>query len=127
MAISNKVREIIREQYHYACGYCGVSEMESGNALLHPHFDEFNTHIVLLPNNQLTGLTPRGWFHIEWLRLNRPQLIALQSKHNSDNYLRQLVEKLQVGNRHLRQLLASQEQELKQLRERIRQLLGNGS
>jgi hypothetical protein len=28
-------------------------------------------------DGRLTGLTSRGWFHIQWLHLNRPQLIAL--------------------------------------------------
>ncbi len=40
--------------------------------LLHPLTDELNIHITLLQNGYLAGLTPRGWFHIEWLHLNHP-------------------------------------------------------
>src|ERR1700722_16089752 len=112
----------VRERYHRCCGYCGVSETETGGELTIDHFrpvsangddsvdnlvyacfrcntykgdfwpngDDVNLgrrilHPLLDPvafhlrENELTGrlesLTDTGRFHLDLLRLNRPQLV----------------------------------------------------
>ena len=120
MTISRSIRDHVRKQYVYRCGYCGTEETLAGGELelehfrprakggtddlgnlvyscppcnrfkaaywpapdapinlhlLHPLQDNLSQHISLTDYGQLIGLTPRGWFHINWLQLNRPQLV----------------------------------------------------
>ena len=172
MAISGENRKAVREQYNFACGYCGVSELDAGSELeidhfqpvshdgsdewdnlvyacpacnrnkasywplpdapphmhlLHPLTDSLHIHITLLQDGRLAGLTPRGWFHIDWLHLNRLQLIAMRQKRAIYQHTQPLIEEMQEINLRLRELIASQEQELDTLREKVRRLTGNDS
>ncbi len=95
--------------------------------LLHPLTDSLDLHITLLQDGHLAGLTPRGWFHIDWLHLNRPQLIAMRQKQAIYQRSQLLVEEIQQINHGLRELIASQKQELDTLREKVRRLTGNDS
>jgi hypothetical protein len=38
-------------------------------------------HIATTEHGRLLGLTPRGWFHIQRIHLNRPQLVELRHLH----------------------------------------------
>ena len=38
MAISSENRTVVREQYNFRCGYCGVSEIDVGSELEIDHF-----------------------------------------------------------------------------------------
>lgn len=38
MAASEEIRKAVRQQYDFACGYCGVSEIDAGNQLETDHF-----------------------------------------------------------------------------------------
>jgi hypothetical protein len=168
MAISPENRRAVREQYHFSCGYCGVSEIDAGSELeidhfqptskggsdeldnlvyacpacnrnkasywplsdaspymrlLHPLADSLNLHITLLQDGHLAGLTPRGWFHIDWLHLNRPQLVAMRHKQAVYQQTQSFIEEVQQINRQLQKVVISQEQELSALRERVRRLM----
>ena len=170
MAISDETRRTVREQYHFACAYCGVSEIDVGSELeldhfqplrhggsdkldnlvyacsacnrnkasywptpdapphmhlLHPMTDDLGLHITLLDDGHLAGLTPRGWFHIEWLHLNRPQLIALRQKQAISQRTQQLLEEIQQINLQLQGIVTTQKQELDMLREEVRRLSAN--
>jgi hypothetical protein len=172
MAIAEETRQAVSERFNFACGYCGVSEIDAGSELevdhfqpsrrggsdewdnlvyacpacnrnkavywpladtpphmhlLHPSLDNLAIHITLLPDGSLTGLTPRGWFHIEWLHLNRPQLIALRQKQAFYQRSASLIEQMQQINHQLREIVASQKEELDALREEVHRLTRNDS
>lgn len=172
MSISDKKRQAIRKQYNFSCGYCGVSEVDTGNELeidhfrplrqggsdddenlvyactacnrnkaaywpaadapahmhlLHPLRDSLEAHITLLQDGQFAGLTPRGWFHIEWLNLNRSQLIKRRQSQMIYKRTQSLIYETQKLNQDLRKLIASQEQELIMLRKKIQRLSGSES
>ncbi len=38
MSLSNEIRHAVRERYHFACGYCDISEIDVGNELEIDHF-----------------------------------------------------------------------------------------
>jgi 5-methylcytosine-specific restriction endonuclease McrA len=38
MTISDEKRHAVREQYNFACGYCGISEIDAGSELEIDHF-----------------------------------------------------------------------------------------
>lgn len=40
--------------------------------------DDMGAHIAETTHGRLIGVTPRGWFHIQRLHLNRPQLIEMR-------------------------------------------------
>ncbi|MEN8219727.1 MAG: hypothetical protein ABFS56_25925 [Pseudomonadota bacterium] len=92
--------------------------------LLHPLIDDLNIHITLLQDDHLTGLTPRGWFHIEWLHLNRPQLVTMRQRRAIYQRTQKLIEEMQQLNHQLVERIASQEQELYALRQQMRRLMG---
>jgi len=162
--VSQALRESIRASYNFRCGYCGVTETESGGQLeidhfcpqshggqdtldnltyacpacnrfkgdywpapeaspelmlLHPQQDDLSAHIELLPDGRLIGLTKRGWFHIQRLRLNRAQLVELWLQRAEEQRLRQILE----HNRQAIARLRAQVQELEQEVERLLQTI----
>ncbi len=162
----------MREQYNFACGYCGISEIDAGSELeidhfqpikygetderdnlvyacpacnrnkasywlsldaeshrhlLHPLTDDLNIHITLSQNCNLTGLTRRGWFHIEWLHLNRPQLVIMRQQRAIYQRTQKMVEEMRQINHQMLERIALQEQELYALRKQVRRLMGNNS
>lgn len=172
MTITDETRRNVREQYHFACGYCHVNEIDAGSELeidhfqpvthggsddadnlvyacpacnrnkasywpspntpphmhlLHPLNDDFDIHITLLQDGHLAGLTPRGWFHIDWLHLNRPQLVALRQRQAIYQRTQNLIEEMRQINRQLRERIALQVEELDALRQEIRRLRSQDS
>ena len=158
--VSQTLRESIRALYDLRCGYCGVTETESGGQLeldhfrprshggkdtldnlvyacptcnrfkgdywpvpeaspdlmlLHPQQDDLSAHIRSLPDGRLIGLTKRGWFHIQRLRLNRAQLIELRLQRAKEHRLRQTLEHNQQANARLREYVRELEQETERL------------
>lgn len=158
----------MRERYNFACGYCGINEIDAGNELeidhfhptkhggadelenlvyacpacnrnkayywpsldapphkylLHPLADDLNIHISLLQDSQLAGLTPRGWFHIDWLHLNRPQLVTMRQRLATYQRTQKMIEEMQQINHQLVKRIASQEIELHALRVQVRRLI----
>jgi hypothetical protein len=158
--VSQALRESVRALYDFRCGYCGVTETESGGQLeidhfcprshggkdnlenlvyacpacnrfkgdhwpvpeagpdlmlLHPQRDDLPTHVGSLPDGRLIGLTKRGWFHIQRLRLNRAQLVELRLQRVEEQRLRQTLEHNQQANARLREYVRELEQETERL------------
>jgi len=165
--VSQALRETIRASYNFRCGYCGVTETESGGqleidhfhprshggkdtldnlvyacvtcnrfkgnywpvseaspalALLHPQWDDLSAHIELIPNGRLIGLTKRGWFHIQRLRLNRTPLIELRLQRAAERHLRQTLASSQRANARLQEYVRELEQEVTQLLQVVAEL-----
>ena len=165
--VSQKLRETIRALYSFRCGYCGVTEIESGGRLeidhfrprshggedildnivyacvtcnrfkgdywpapeagpdlmlLHPQQNSLSAHIELLSDGRLIGLTKRGWFHIQRLRLNRAPLVELRLQRAAEQHLRQTLEYNQQANIRLREYVHELEREIVRLLQTIAEL-----
>jgi HNH endonuclease len=90
--------------------------------LLHPGHDNLAEHIVESFDGQLAGLTQRGWFHIQWLHLNRPQLVELRQHRLRTRSLQGLLEDTQMINRQLRLRIVELEAEINRLQTLIKSL-----
>ncbi len=90
--------------------------------LLHPQEDDLSAHVGSLPDGRLIGLTKRGWFHIQRLRLNRAQLIKLRLRRAEGQQLRQTLESNQQANAQLREYVRKLEQETERLLQIIAEL-----
>lgn len=162
--VSQEIRERIRVLYHFSCGYCRVTETESGGQLeiehfcpqshggqdtlenlvyacvacnrfkgdywptpeasidlmlLHPRQDNLSAHIASIPDGRLIGLTKRGWFHIQRLRLNRAQLIELRLQRAEEQRLRRILEQNEQAIAQLRAYVQELEQEIDRLQQII--------
>lgn len=87
--------------------------------LLHPLHDNLEQHISLIDDGMLAGKTQRGWFHIEWLQLNRRLLVEarllrrqqtiqrrlLEQSIQTSHQLQHQIEKLQLEITRLNQLI----------------------
>ena len=116
----------------YACPACNRNKASYWPSLdtpphmylLHPLTDDLNIHIILLQDGHLAGLTPRGWFHIDWLHLNRPQLVTMRQRRAIYQRTQKFIEEMQQINHQLLERIASQEQELYTLRQQMHRLMG---
>lgn len=79
-------------------------------------------HISVEPDGRMNGLTPRGWFHVRWLHLNRPQLVELRLWLQREQELRHALAQQHETTVHLQQRLLALEAELIGLRELIASL-----
>jgi hypothetical protein len=57
-----------------------AEDIAAGRQLLHPRQENLAIHLIQAADDTLRGLTSRGQFHIERLRLNRPQLVAYRQQ-----------------------------------------------
>ena len=73
----------------YSCAKCNqykadfwpnAEDIAAGRQLIHPRQEELAAHLVQAAGGTLRGLTSRGQFHIERIRLNRPQLVAYRQR-----------------------------------------------
>lgn len=118
------------ENLVYACAHCNRykasywpdEESPDSFYLLHPLQDDFAEHIALLGDGRLTGISSRGWFHISWLHLNRPQLIVQRQERQTQQELQQLMARSQQVQRELKGRIQALEQELAALQSVIEQL-----
>lgn len=116
----------------YACATCNrfksdywpSAETPSNLRLLHPRQDDLAQHISIAPNGLAIGLTAQGWFHIQWLHLNRAQLIALRQLTLELSGLQHTLRQTQVANQQLRDQIRLLEDELNALRALLRRLVG---
>ncbi|MEM7115647.1 MAG: HNH endonuclease signature motif containing protein [Chloroflexota bacterium] len=114
----------------YACTTCNrlksdywpSEEMPDNHVLLHPYRDEISEHIEVLENGRLQHLTSRGKFHIQWLHLNRLQLVMLRQYQASVAFLQARLENQQTVEADLRQQIQLLEQEVSLLQEIITRL-----
>ncbi len=102
--------------------YCPTADAPEGLWLLHPGQDDLSAHLLETADSRLVGLTPRGWFHIDRLRLNRPQLIDLRQLRRAEHSLRREVVQAQDIKTKLQERIRELETELAELREMIARL-----
>src|SRR5512134_934271 len=84
------------ENLVYACTACNRFKGEYAPAsgvpetlrLLHPKRDHPEAYIVETAQGRLSGLTARGWFHIQRLHLNRIQLVEMRGLRRMERTLR---------------------------------------
>ncbi len=92
--------------------------------LLHPAENNVNAHLVETTDGRLAGLTPRGWFHIDRLHLNRSQLVALRQLRQTERLLQRELAQAQAIKTELQKRIRELETELAELREIIARLTG---
>ena len=117
----------------YACSHCNrfkgnywpKPNSPDSFHLLHPVEDDLSAHLQLMVNGQLNGLTPRGWFHIRRLQLNRPQLIIWRQNRQRNHDLQTALAQSEATTQRLRQHIRQLEQEVAELRSRIARLTGD--
>ena len=82
------------ENLVYACHTCNGFKSDfmpesPTRRVLHPKRDDFASHIQEIDDGVLAGLSSVGLFHIEKIKLNRPQLVQrrkeLQERKNLSN------------------------------------------
>jgi len=83
--------------------------------LLHPQRDELSGHVGSLSDGRLVGLTQRGWFHIQRLRLNRAQLIDLRLQREQVQRLEMVIEHSLQAQTRLQEYVRGLEQEIERL------------
>jgi hypothetical protein len=111
----------------YACTVCNRfksdyatgADAPDGLRLLHPGIDAMDLHLVETESGRMSGLTPRGWFHVQRLHLNRPQLVEMRKNRRLELSEKQnLAQALEANARLQRQVVALQE-ELAELRKAV--------
>ena len=76
-----------------------------------------------LPDGRLIGLTKRGWFHIQRLRLNRSQLVVLRLQRVETEHLRNMLEHNRQAQSRLEEYVRELEQEIERLLQIIADLI----
>jgi HNH endonuclease len=87
------------ENWVYSCHACNEFKSDSWDPesvcrILHPERDDIATHIDEVPDGTLRPLTECGAFHIEWLHLNRQQLVAYRRERRMLEAARQVEARL---------------------------------
>jgi hypothetical protein len=95
--------------------------------LLNPNRDQFDAHITETISGRLVGLTARGWFHIDWLHLNRPLLIAFRQRRQRTELLTEAIAQAQATTSTLQIRVESLERELAELRAIVARLVGDNT
>jgi len=94
--------------------------------LLHPRNDDLSAHLYKTPDGHLNALTDTGQFHIDRLRLNRPQLVARRRKQRIVSDKQREWERILIEQQQMRERLQVLEQRLELLVELIaRSLAGD--
>jgi len=114
----------------YACTACNrfkgdyrSADAPEGLRLLHPRRDEASAHIPEMAQGRLIGMTPRGWFHIQRLHLNRPQLVELRRLHHVLSAEREDLVQARKAEARLQREISALEAEIARLRTTIADLL----
>jgi hypothetical protein len=102
--------------------YWAGDEVAEELRLLHPGQDDLTLHIVETVSGRFVGLTPRGWFHIRWLHLNRPLLITFRQLRQRAQLRDEALTQAQEIAANLQRRVAALEQELAALRGQIARL-----
>lgn len=114
----------------YACTTCNRfksdywpdNDAPDSLKLLHPGREDTGEHIVEAVNGRMVGLTPRGWFHINWLHLNRPQLVELRRLRQNEQAISKALTQAEEAQRELQRRILELQAELTELRNIIAQL-----
>ena len=103
------------ENWVYCCHACNEFKgdhwaPDSQLRVLHPVRDGVEAHVADEPDGVLRPLTETGGFHVERLRLNRPQLVENRRRRRHADAARQaeerLLERMLELDRRLKQALA---------------------
>ncbi|MDQ2998824.1 MAG: HNH endonuclease [Chloroflexota bacterium] len=90
--------------------------------LLHPLRDNLTLHIDQASSGRLVGLTSRGWFHINWLHLNRELLIQLRRWQQEERVFHTALAQAQTIKHSLQQRIVELEEEVNRLQALIDRL-----
>jgi HNH endonuclease len=120
------------ENLVYACTACNRFKGDYTPApgapeslrLFHPKRDNLEGHIVETAQARLSGITARGWFHIQRLHLNRNQLVEMRSLRRMELTLREELAQAQKVEDRLRRENLALRAEIARLREAILKLRG---
>lgn len=91
--------------------------------LLNPNLDAVEHHLVETVSGRLVGLTPRGWFHIDWLHLNRPLLVAWRLRRQRTRLIAEALSEASTTANALQERVATLERELAALRATVARLV----
>lgn len=119
------------ENLVYACTACNrfkgdyapLSDAPDSLRLLRPQRDDLGAHIEETVHGRFIGLTPRGWFHIQRLHLNRPQLVELRHLHNALQAQKADLSRARKAEAHLRRENEVLQREIARLRAAVSALL----
>lgn len=92
--------------------------------LLNPNRDQYDQHLAETINGRLVGLTPRGWFHIGRLHLNRPLLITYRQQRRRAQLIDEALAQAGVTAANLQARIEGLERELAELRRLVARLTG---
>ncbi|MCP4424320.1 MAG: HNH endonuclease [Chloroflexi bacterium] len=116
----------------YACVHCNrfkgdywpnIDDPDSFH-ILHPEKDDIALHLQVTSSGRVEGLTPRGWFHINRLQLNRPQLIVWRQNWQRYRRMEATLNQSKEITIQLQQRIHELEQEAISLRHQIARLTG---
>ncbi len=122
------------ENLVYACTACNRFNGDYASAphspeslrLLHPRRDDLDAHITEMLDGRLLGITPRGWFHIQRLHLNRAQLIEMRHLQRIMRAQRDELTRAKEAEALLRQENSALQSEIARLRAAVIALLRRG-
>lgn len=122
------------ENLIYACTACNrfkgdyvpAPDAPESLRLLRPQRDDLAVHIEETAHGRLIGLTPRGWFHIQRLHLNRPQLVELRHLHRVLQAQKADLSRAQEAETRLRRENDALQTEIGRLRAAVAALLRGG-
>lgn len=103
----------------YCCSVCNRiksdfwSDDQTGR-LLHPGLEAVSLHLREEFDGRLTPLTERGAFHLQRLRLNRPQLVRARRRRSEDRHIQQELAEVRENYRRALQHMRELEQQLQQ-------------
>lgn len=122
------------ENLVYACTACNRFKGDYAPApnapeslqLLHPRREDLSVHVEETAHGRLIGLTPRGWFHIQRLHLNRPQLVERRHLHHVLEAQKADLSRAQEAEARLRRENDALQSEIARLRAAMEALLRGG-
>lgn len=91
--------------------------------LLNPNLGTAEDHVAETVSGRLVGLTARGWFHIDWLHLNRPLLVAWRQRRQRAGVIAEALSEATTTAAALQERVARLERELAALRATVARLL----
>lgn len=119
------------ENLVYACTACNRFKGDYAPApnapvslqLIHPLRDDLSVHVEETAHGRLVGLTPRGWFHIQRLHLNRPLLVERRRLHHVLQAQKADLSRAQASEARLRRENDALQAEIARLRAAVAALL----
>jgi hypothetical protein len=108
------------DNWVYACLTCNDHKLDywrpdSVDRILHPQRDDVASHLCQGEDGRLSSLTRTGQFHIERLRLNRPQLVRRRLRQARLQSVREELSRLTRENAVLLRRMRAVEEQLELL------------